>query len=140
MGRINVGRWIVAGLVAGVVFFVIDFIVNDLVLGQEWAAFMQALGRPAFGTGDLIVFIVLDLMVGLAAVWIYVGIRPRFGPGHTTAVYAGLAAWVLAYFFPEVFVLTAGIFPPALAWAGVIVGLIQMIVATVVGAYFYQEA
>jgi hypothetical protein len=141
MGNINVGRWIMGGIVTAIVLFVVDYIVNGVILAQQWNDLTTSLGLPAMGdsASDLVMFAALSLLVGLTAVWIYVGIRPRFGPGVTTAVYAGLAVWVLAYLCPNMYLLATGIFPASLLWTGVIVGVVQVPVATVAGAYLYQE-
>ena len=141
MGKINVGRWIVGGVVAAVILFIVDYVLNGVILREQWAAAMTALGKPAMGetAGELIVFAVFNLVVGLTALWIYVGIRPRFGAGATTAVYAGLATWLLASALPNLFVLAIGLFPAGLLWTIIIVGVVQVVVATVAGAYFYQE-
>jgi hypothetical protein len=141
MGNINVGRWILGGVVAGVVLFVIDFVVNGLILAQQWTDAMTALNLPAMteNVGTLIIFLILSLIVGLVAVWIYAGIRPRFGAGVKTAIYAGLAVWAVGYLVPNVFFMATGVFPAALFWVGIIVGVIQVPLATVAGAYLYQE-
>ncbi|HSE60477.1 MAG TPA: hypothetical protein VLA99_17380 [Nitrospiraceae bacterium] len=34
----------------------------------------------------------------LSALWLYAAIRPRFGAGPKTALYAGLGVWVLGSF------------------------------------------
>ncbi len=144
MGGINVGRWILGGVVAAIILFVVDFVLNGMILAQQWDEAMVALGLPAMsetvGAGPLIAFAILNLIVGLTAVWIYAGIRPRFGAGATTAVYAGLATWLLAYLVPQAFFLVTPLFPASVLWAGIIVGLFQVVIATVAGAYFYQEA
>jgi hypothetical protein len=102
---------------------------------------MAALQKPAMteSAGTIILFAILNLIVGLTAVWIYVGIRPRFGPGVTTAIYAGLATWLLAYVVPNLGLLVIGLLPAGLLWTGIIVGIIQVPVATVAGAYLYKE-
>jgi hypothetical protein len=141
MGNINVGRWILGGVVAGVVLFVIDFVVNGLILAQQWTDAMTALNLPAMteNVGTLIIFLILSLIVGLVAVWIYAGIRPRFGAGVKTAIYAGLAVWLVGYLVPNLFFMATGVFPAVLFWVGIIVGVIQVPLATVAGAYLYRE-
>ena len=141
MGKINVGRWIIGGVVAGVILFIVDFVLNGMILRQQWTDAMTALGKPAMSesAGQIIGFLILNLLVGLTALWIYAGIRPRFGAGVTTAVYAGLATWLLAYAVPNVFTLMVGLLPAGLLWTVVIVGLVQVPVATVAGAYLYKE-
>jgi hypothetical protein len=89
--------------------------------------------------GQIVFFAILNLIVGLTAVWIYVGIRPRFGPGMHTAIYAGLATWLIGYLVPNAFFAATGLFPAYLLWTAIIVGVIQVPLATAAGAWLYQE-
>jgi hypothetical protein len=141
MGSINVGRLILGGVVAAIVLFVIDYVLNGIILASQWEAAMAAMNLPmmAENAGTIIGYAVLNLIGGLTAVWIYAGIRPRFGPGATTAVYAGLAVWLVSFVIPHGFFLIAGIFPASLNWILLIVGVIEVPVATVAGAYLYKE-
>jgi hypothetical protein len=143
MGKINVGRWILGGVIAAIILFIVDYVLNGMILVTQWDDAMTALGLPAMSTSTsvttLVVFAILNLIVGLTAVWIYTGIRPRFGAGHMTAIYAGLATWLLTYVESHVFLGTIGLLPTGLLWTSVIVGLFQVVIATVIGAYFYQE-
>jgi hypothetical protein len=141
MGNINIGRWIIGGVVCAIILFIVDFIVNGVILMQQWAAAMAALQQPPMGesVGEIVIFAILNLIVGLTAVWIYIGIRPRFGPGAKTAVYAGLATWLIGYLVPNAFFLATGLFPAHLLWTLIIIALIQVPVATVAGAWLYQE-
>ena len=141
MGTINVGRLILGGVVAGVILFIVDYIVNGVILAQQWTDAMAALGKPAMteDVGSIVLFAALSLVTGLTALWIYAGIRPRFGAGVTTAIYAGLAVWVIGYLVTNLFLLTVGLLPASVLWTGIIVGVIQLPVATVAGAYLYKE-
>jgi hypothetical protein len=141
MGNINWGRMILGGIVAGIILFIVDYILNGVILAQQWQDAMTALGKPAMteSAGTIVMAIILNLVLGLAALWIYVGIRPRFGAGVTTAIYAGLAVWVVGYLVTNLFLLIAGLLPASILWTGIIVGVIQVPVATVVGAYLYKE-
>jgi len=141
MGKINVGRWIVGGVVAAIILFIVDYVLNGMVLMDQWNQAMTDLGKAPMGqsTGEIIGYAVYDLVIGLTALWIYVGIRPRFGAGHMTAIYAGLATWLLAFAVPSYFMLASALLPASLVWTMVIVGLFQVVIATVIGAYFYQE-
>ncbi len=140
MGKINVGRWFLGGVIAGVIILIVDWVLNGMILMDQWNQAMAALGKAAVGqsTGEIVGYVVFDLVVGMIALWIYVGIRPRFGAGAMTAVYAGLAVWLLLTLSALV-MLGIGLFPATLVWTSVIVGLFQVVIATVVGAYFYQE-
>jgi hypothetical protein len=141
MGNINISRWILGGVVCAVILFIVDFVLNGVVLMQQWTDAMAALQQPPMGesVGQIVFFAILNLIVGLTAVWIYVGIRPRFGPGMQTAIYAGLATWLIGYLVPNAFFAATGLFPAYLLWTAIIVGVIQVPDATVAGAWLYQE-
>src|SRR5712692_7017249 len=97
MGKIDLGRVILGGVVAGIVINVFEFVLNGVVLANRWTDLMTSINRPALGTRHIIAFILLGFARGIAAVWTYAAIRPRFGAGPRTAVYAALLTWVTAY-------------------------------------------
>jgi hypothetical protein len=141
MGRINWGRVLLGGIVAGILINVSEFILNGMVLRNEFEAAMSALGRePAMGQGAMTVWIVYGFVLGIAAVWLYAAIRPRYGPGAGTAVKAGLAVWFLAYFLVSVGNANMGLFPARLLAIGAVWGLFEIVIAAVVGAWLYREA
>src|SRR5258707_14773503 len=103
MSKINMGRVVLGGLAAGVVLDATDGILNSVVLADQWAAYMQSVGKaPAFGGNQIAGFVINGFIVSIALVWLYAAIRPRFGPGPATAIRAGLAAWVIGYLVPNV--------------------------------------
>lgn len=56
MGKINVGRWILCGVVAGVVGDIIESLITGLWLGKSWNAAMEFLGKPALTSTQIIEF------------------------------------------------------------------------------------
>jgi hypothetical protein len=140
MGKINWGRVFLGGLIAGAIVNVSESFVNGVLLMEEWAKAMQALGKPAgMGAGQLAVFLVFGFLVGLSAVWLYAAIRPRYGAGPKTAACAGAAVWFLAYFLPTMTALPMGLFPPRLMYIGLGVGLAEVLIGTLLGAWVYKE-
>src|SRR5207245_9650677 len=91
MGRINWSRVILGGLLAGLVLNVVDYIYYGVVMKQDMAAAMQALGKQPIPDSIIWVFVVWDFVMGIGLVWLYAAIRPRFGAGVKTAVIAGPA-------------------------------------------------
>lgn len=139
MGKINIGRWLLGGIVGGIVGGILAFLVDGMWLAKRWSAGMTALGRNP-GQNEWIWFDLLGIVAGLTAVWIYAAIRPRFGAGVKTAIYAGLAAWILAALIPNAsFMWAAGLFTKHLALYTTIGGLFEYVVGTVVGAAIYKE-
>ena len=140
MGKMNIRRLILGGLVAGVVFNLVDYLVDVVILGSQWSEGFQALGHNGFSTNQLIGSGVTGLVGGTVAVWIYVGIRPRFGPGPKTAVYAGLAVWIVGIFLPNIiFMRIFGLFPTHLTLMTTFGALAETLPGVVAGAAIYKE-
>ncbi len=138
MGRINVGRVILGGLVAGLVVNVGEFIFNGVLVADTMEAAMTEM-ETAYASWAMPVFIVTAFVMGIFLVWLYAAIRPRFGAGPRTAILAGLAVWVAAGLFPYIGLQATGIFPGSvLGWSLVWV-LFEYPIATLAGAALYQE-
>jgi hypothetical protein len=140
MGKINLGRVIVGGIVAGVIVDVFEYLLNAKILADQWHALMVAQKLPMWGMNEIIAFDVMGLAIGLIAVWTYAAIRPRFGAGPKTAVYAALLTWVTGYVLMDLSPLITGMFPQTLFLTLIGVGLVEIVVATVAGAFIYKEA
>jgi hypothetical protein len=140
MGKINLGRVLVGGIVAGVIVDVFEYFLNTKILADQWQAMIAAQKLPMWGMKEIVAFDVMGLAIGLIAVWTYAAIRPRFGIGPKTAVYAALLIWVTAYILMDLSPLITGMFPLTLFLTLIGVGLVEIVVATVVGAFIYKEA
>jgi len=140
MGKINVGRLILGGIVAGIAIDLLDYFVDGVWLAPRWANEMALLDRAGFSPVQVIWFNVIGLLTGIVAIWIYVAIRPRFGPGVKTAIYAGLAVWILSVLFPNVaFMHVAKLFSNHLTFYTTLGGLVEVLIGTIAGASVYRE-
>ena len=139
MGKINVGRVVLCGLLAGLVINISEFILNDRILGKDWETAMAALDRPPLGPPAVGVFLTLGFLEGIVMVWIYAAIRPRYGPGPRTAILAGLIVWLLASFFANLMVIPLDIFPSRLPAISMIWALFELPIASMIGAWRYRE-
>lgn len=139
MGRINWGRVILGGLLAGVIINAVEFCVNGLVLGRDWEAAMKALGRT-MAPSAVAVFVIWGFLAGISAIWLYAAARPRFGPGAGTAALTGFAFWILSYALPTLGQWALGLFPARLQVIGLLAGLVEVILASVAGAWLYKES
>lgn len=141
MGRINIGRWLAGGIVAGFLVNVSETALNAWVLRSQWESAMKALGRPMAMEGSaMAVWIAWGFAYGLLAVWVYAAIRPRFGAGVGTALKAGFVVWLLGSLLNAVGMANMGILPANLIAISAIWSLVESLVATVVGAWIYREA
>ena len=139
MGKINMGRVILGGLLAGLVINIGEFLLNEVILGTLWAGALKALNLPPMGNEAMAFFIVLLFALGIITVWVYAAIRPRFGAGPWTAVCAGLLVWALAALYPSAGVLPMHLFPRRLLFYGTVWQFFELPIAAVVGAWVYRE-
>lgn len=140
MKNINWNRVLLGGVVAGFIIDIVQWVLNGVVLGPEWRQTMQGLGKSVEETpARSLFYIVLGFVYGLMAVGAYAAIRPRFGAGPTTALYAGLWVWMLGYCLPTVTWMPMHLFPAHLVAIVMVVGLVEVLVATEAGAWMYQE-
>ncbi len=141
MGSIDRGRWILGGLVAGVVINLGEFVCNEVLFGERWKAAMADLGKTMPTGGKVIaIWLAWGFLLGLGLVWLYAAIRPRYGAGPRTAVCAALATWFLVSVLGSIAMCNLGIVPRDLlamtsAWS-----LVEYVLASLAGAWVYKEA
>ena len=139
MGKINMQKVLIGGLIAGVALNIIDTVLYGVLLKAPMAAAMQALGKPAMTNAQIPWFVVLDFVAGVFLVWLYAAIRPRFGAGPATAVKAGVAAWFVGSFLVTLFMWPAQMMPQNLMITTTLATLVYWPLAAVIGAKFYTE-
>jgi hypothetical protein len=142
MENIKWGRVIAGGLLAGLVMNVGEAILHGALLAPAAAEAYLALGRtPPTDPAYLASLIVLTFAQGVVAVWLYAGIRPRYGPGPRAAIYGGLAVWFLSAVYAAAYLHSgfAGILPARVVWLPVGWELVEFPLATIAGAAIYRE-
>lgn len=140
MGKINIPRVLLGGLLAGLVLNVGEYVLNEVILAEQWSAFMAEAGVGEFGVGQMASFVVITFLFGIVLIWIYAAIRPRFGPGPKAAVIAGLTMWAIGWLLIGASFLTAELYPSELMVVPMIWGLFEVPVAAVAGAWLYRES
>lgn len=139
MGRTNLGRVILGGLVAGIVLNIGEWILNGVLIKDQWDAAMTDLGKPVTSGSDIAVYVILTFVLGIVLVWLYAAMRPRYGPGPKTAILAGFVGWILADLFFWVSNWVSGVFPGGMITTMVIWEFFELPIGTLVGAWLYKE-
>jgi hypothetical protein len=140
--RINIGRVVIGGLVAGVVLNVLDMIVGILVLADDMKAMVDRLNLDPVVLTDVAYmapWIVIDFLYGLLIVWTYAAIRPRFGPGPRTALVAGLLLYAQTTMVLYGF-MAMGVFERGAFVRNALCYLVSTGVASLAGCALYREA
>jgi hypothetical protein len=141
MAGINTGRVIAGGLVGGVVANVVDMATGYLFMMDDMKANAARLHLdPAAmeSTAGMISWVLVDFVYAILIVLTYAGIRPRFGPGPTTALYAGLLLYATVTAIMYGF-LSMGMFTTTLFVKSALCALVSTALASVAGAAVYKE-
>lgn len=140
MSKINVGRVVLGGIVAGIIINLFEFALNGWFYAAQWPQVMASIHRPPLDIHAVINFNIIGFALGIATLWTYAAIRPRFGSGPRTAFIAALLIWVVGYALATAPPLIMGVYPLSMGLTLVFVGLLEIVVAALAGAWFYTEA
>ena len=137
-------RWtrvLLGGLVAGVVINACEYLLNGVLLAERWADAMRALNHAAsFNNTEIAAFNIWGFLMGIGAVWLYASIRDHYGPGLRTAIYAGLAVWLIGCALGAIPAAAMNVFPRSLFMYGILMGLFEILAGTLAGAWLYRPA
>jgi len=139
MGRMNMGRLILGGLVAGVVGNVLHFVTGMYLTVDEMSDMERRLNLSHEAiNSSMATWIIVDFVWGLLLVFTYAAMRSRFGPGPKTAVVSGVTLWLAVC---SVFAgLTAiGVYTEQAFIKESFLHLVTVLAASLAGAYFYKE-
>jgi hypothetical protein len=131
---VNAGRVFLGGLIAGVVRLVAGAAVHALVIGplflEEVARNQPGIAVALEATPGRIQFVVMNLLMGIATIYMYAAMRPRFASRLATVLSASVPAWLLV---TATWGITAamGLF----SWPNVIVQASLTFITVVVSAY-----
>src|SRR5262245_1739575 len=141
MSRIDTKHVLFSGIAAAVLLNACDWVSNNYIVADQWRHFAQTHSVDTFlmsGNGALATQIIVDCGFGFILAWLYAAIRPRLGPGASTAVIAALATfgianaqmalfggWLVGW---DLYIRTAAL------------SLVAMIIAGLAAGWVYKEA
>jgi hypothetical protein len=138
--KINFGRVLLGGLVAGIVLNIGEYILNDKVFGAQMKEYFAKHNFPTPGGNAIVIAVVMTFVLGIVIVLGYAAIRPRFGAGPKSAIVAALFAWFGVYVYPNVLGAAFGFVPTNILPIALVWGLVEYNVAALVGGWLYKEA
>ena len=139
MSQINTPRVLIGGVLAGIVVNIGEFLLNGVILADYYAEMGGRLGLPAMTTKVFVVFILLSLLLGIAAVWLYAAARPRLGPGVLSAAKIALAVWFFGYVNSAAGLWGIGLMDTNTALLALTWGFVEIQLAVIMGAWLYRE-
>jgi hypothetical protein len=139
MGKVNLGRVILGGLLAGLVINISEAILNTIVIGARMEDLLKARNMPVVGNSAIASFVFLGFLLGIVTIWLYAAIRPRYGAGPGAAIMAALIVFFLAYIYPSAGLVVMGFMSSGLMLTIVAWGLVEIVIASIAGAWVYRE-
>jgi len=100
---------------------------------------MRVLPKPRIVEWQVPWYISLDVVAGIALVWLYAALRPRFGASLATAAKAGVAGWFFTSLWTTLVQWPMNLMPLNLTVIIVGVALVQWTLAAALGAKFYRD-
>jgi hypothetical protein len=139
MSKINYGRVILGGLVAGLVLNIGEYLLNEVVFKRQMEEMFARLHLTPPGGSFIAVAVAIAFLLGIVIVCLYAMIRPRYGAGPKTAICAASVIWFCVYFYCGV--LNAALFglPTTFVITGMVWGIVEYSLAAIAGAWLYKE-
>ena len=134
----NYSRILLGGLLAGLVINAGEFVLNGVILMDTMEAELELMDA-AFAPWAMPYYVVMAFLWGIAMVWLYAAVRPRFGLGWRTALVVGLFFWVFVSVLPTLANLAMGVAMEGLVGIGLLWTFVELPAAAVVGAWLYRE-
>lgn len=139
MGKINVGRWLAGGVVAGIIVWLLEGVGALLYMDDMEAALQAHNLAMEMSAGLMLLTVVISLLLGLMMVFFYAASRPRFGPGPKTAIIVAVVLWFGGTLLTLIGYGMIGLYPTGMLVIWGVQGLVEMIVASLVGGWIYRE-
>jgi len=139
MSKINFGRVLIGGLVAGLILNIGEILLNDVILGPHIEADMKRMGITPPGMGFAALAVTLTFVFGILAVLLYAMARARFGPGPRTALLIALILWFCLYAYCGTINMLLINIPPKLILMILAWGIVEYPLGILAGAALYKE-
>lgn len=139
MNGIDTGRWLASGGVAGVVIWLIEGAASMLYMEDMQAALEAHNISMEMSASVWVLSVVVCLLAGLVLMFLYAATRPRFGAGPKTAVIVAVAMWTGGYLLSLIGYHMMGLYPGGMLVTWGAVGLVEMVIAALVGGWIYRE-
>lgn len=139
MGGINVGRWLAGGTAAGFLIWVLEGLGSMAYMEEMEAALAAHDLSMELSAGFVVVTVLVSLIAGLTLIFFYAAVRPRFGPGPKTAILVAFVLWFGGYLLSIIGYGMMGLYSGGLLTTWALVGLVEMILAGLLGGWIYRE-
>jgi len=136
---INLKSVITSGLAAGIIIS-ISAITMVPVVGNEMDSVLANRGLPPLSNLDMVYFCFFSLIYGIFLIFLYAALKPQFKSKTKTAIIVSLIVWILANVISNAANVVYGFMPVKLTVIGIIWGLMEFLLATLVASRLYERS
>ncbi len=140
--NINFARVLRGGIVAGIILFISNGVVNGGILNNDFQNWVNEMGshiHPLQQSVSMSLWMLMCFIHGIAGVWVYAGIRPSFGAGPKTALLAGFFLWAVSKLTTSFDFIALGILPSKIVTGQLIGSFVGIVLGILIGARLYKE-
>ena len=134
----NLKSIITSGLVAGLIINISAIAMVPMV-GDQFDRVLADRGLAPLSNLAMVFFSCISFIMGFFLVWLYAVAKVQIGPGLKTAALISIVFWFFAYLIPNVSMVVYGFMPVRLTVIGTGWGLIELLIASMVGSKLYKE-
>ncbi len=141
LNEIKLKRLIYAGFLTFLSFLVVEWIVERwlgrALVGDYLTAWHQTLAVPDWEMTNTLLNLFIALLNSIILMWLYAALRPMFGVGIKTALVTSFFVLVFMAVF-SINMINLGVYPWGIGLLETIYLIIELPLAIVVGAKFYE--
>jgi hypothetical protein len=126
-----------ATVVYGAVINGCEWLFHGVLLDSAWTKAFAALGKTPTGWS---IFIPSNFILAFVSVVIYDRVRRIGKPLRSAVAVTALAVWLIFWVIPTMAMLPLNLFPPALLWSVIGLGMIDCSLAILLLAALYRPA
>ena len=135
---INVKSFIASGTAAGITIIIVGIGLVP-ILGNRMDIALEKLSVPPLSNAAMAYFGTTSFLLGMAIMWIYALVHQNFKTSFRAAFTIALFFWFFTYFWSNAALVAYGFLPWGIAVIGTVYGLIELILAGIIGSKIYRS-
>lgn len=136
--KINLKSVFISGFVAGMIIIISGLGLIPLV-GNQMDEVLASRSLPPLSNGAMVYFAIMSIILGISMIWIYAFVQPLYKSKLKIAIIISIIVWFLSYFWSNAALVAYGFMPFKLAFIGTAWGLLELVLASIIGSKLYRE-
>jgi hypothetical protein len=109
------------------------------LVGNQMNEVLDSRSLPPLSNGAMSYFAVMSIILGISMIWTYAFIQPSYESKLKVAIVISIVIWFMTYFWSNAALVAYGFMPFKLAAIGTAWGLLELILASIIGSKLYRE-